>query len=570
MRYSRWDQRISTKDTNDVLKELATVHISRINSSAVREYLASCIASDSILDLCNYSPAYEELSVSDAINIRQICAFFSKRGDIDVGIDRRASALRSFIDAEKLCLETNHIFRKRAQGEFSFLPGVEPALLRTQRKIASFLGDVPSLEDLKFRFGPGATTQVEKRIASPARKLGEKFACSEDMLPVVKDFLAEFPTWVDANATEACDESWKVPVVIHNGKLRLVPKSYKTERVIAVEPMLCTLAQLGINDYLTRRFKRFGLDLTDQTANQRAALEGSLTGALATLDLSSASDTIAVELVFDLLPRDWYFFLSQFRTGRVDYEGVTISLQKFSSNGNGFTFPLESLIFYSLACSVVKEEDHHLVRTFGDDIIVPTYAFDDLSKLLHYVGFSVNRAKSFGSGCFRESCGADYMKGIDIRPSYVKDRLALFDIFRLHNQYVRRGDVEMASILLNHIPDQFRKFGPDGYGDGHLIGDQGLRPHGRDRGWSGYVFETYTMKPKRDFSTRPGDRVYPFYCSYASAAEELAYTSPEEYAEHFQALSPGSYVYRKGKLGVSIPGIEGVNLIKIYTLSPRY
>jgi len=437
------------------------------------------------------------------------------------------------------------------------------------------LGDVPNLADLKLRFGGGATTQVVKRRASASRKLGQVLACSEDMLPVIKDVLSELPLWMDFQDKGSSSESWLVDLVIQPSRLDFVPKSFKTLRSTITNPSLDLMVQLGIGSHLKRRFKSFGLDLRDQRPNQDAAREGSITGALATLDLKSASDTLARELVFNLLPRDWYFFLSHFRSGNVLCEGVPVRMQKFSSMGNGFTFELESLIFFALALACVKDGDHPKVRVYGDDIIVPSYAYGPLCELLHYAGFIVNREKSFSDGPFRESCGADYNRGIDIRPSYVKDSLSLMAIFRLHNQYVRRGDPEAAEVCLSWIPNHYRKFGPDGYGDGHLIGDSGLTPFGRDRGFCGYTFETYTLRPVRDFSPRPGDRVYPFYSVYANAdtggcLTEGPVEDPQLLALGFKAISPGTHTYKKGLLGVSTPGTEGVNLIKIYTLSPRY
>lgn len=567
MRYSRWDERISTKDSNDVLKELALVHASRINSSTEREYLTDCINRDRILDLCDYNPSYEELSVNDATNARQVCAFYSKRADLELGVSRREVAVRSFIAAEDLCREMNELLRLRASGEFFYLPGVEPKLFRAQQKIARFLGDVPSLSDLKIRFGPGATTQVKKPTASPSRKLGQTLACSKELYPHIDEVLRELPLWTDFQCKMQRGENLTIDLEIHPGRLGFVPKSWKTERSIVVEPMLNTCIQLGINDYLSARFRGFGLDLTDQSVNQRAALQGSLTGELATLDLQSASDTISLEAVYLLLPIDWAIFLSKFRTGTVDCEGVACEMEKFSSMGNGFTFPLESLIFYGLACACVRDGDECLVSVFGDDVVIPTYAYADLCELFHHVGFIVNTKKSFSTGCFRESCGVDYHRGIDIRPSYVKDSLALFDIFRLHNQYVRRHDAECAHLLLAHVPPSFRKWGPDGYGDGHLLGDNGLRPHGRADGWCGFTFESYTLKPKRDFSIRPGDRIYPFYATYASDGVSSEERNLRKYALAFEALPPSAHAYVNGLLGLSTPGSEGVNLIKIYTLS---
>jgi len=549
--FCRWDEVSSTGETNDFLLEVARRLCARINSRTTREFLLDRIDHGDLLALCNFTPVYSELSVSDCLNVRQVTAFFQKRGDLELGVDRAKAAIDSFKEAEELCRKSNEIFRLRADGLFQFPPDVESVLHRTSRKISQMMGPVPDLSELKLRFGPGATTQVVKRKASVKRKLSERLACSESLIPYLSPILEELPLWVDFQATVHNEESWVVPVDIHRGKIRLVPKSWKTDRTIAVEPMLNQMVQLGINDHLCARFEARGLDLSDQSVNQRLAREGSITNALATLDLSSASDTVSTGLVLDLLPWEWFCLLDPLRSQEVEFDGQTLALEKFSSMGNGFTFPLESIIFYSLAASCCKEEDIGFVSVFGDDIIVPTYAYDLLVKVLTAVGFIPNLNKSFADGPFRESCGADWHSGINIRPLYIKGPLALFDIFRIHNWFARRYDDELSSFILSIIPKDFRIFGPDGYGDGHLVGDGGLRPHGRDRGWSGYTFETFTRKPKKDFSVLPGDRVYPFYATYSGSIEDRGFTP-----------------HRGGTFGVSIPGAEGVNRIKIYTVSP--
>lgn len=569
MRLYRWDQEFSTDETTRILTELALYHASLLTDREQREYVTTCLSSGRILDLCGIEPDYTALSVHDAIHLRQISAFFQKRSDLELGIDRKRVAVIRFIEAEKLCFETNVILEKRARGEFVFSPRVERVLFHARRKVSQILGDVPALEDLKLRFGPGATTQVPKRSASARRKLSQVHACSEELLPVVKDVLEEMPSLIPWGEGDTA----VVPVEIHAGNLVFVPKSFKTDRSVVVEPSLNTMVQAGIGDYMSGRLRHSGIDLRDQSRNKALAREGSITGALATLDLSSASDTIAIELVHELLPVDWFLFLSQFRTGTCECDGVSIKLQKFSSMGNGFTFPLESLIFYALASSCVNYEEQSKVSVYGDDIIVPTPAYELLCEVLNAVGFIPNREKSFSSGPFRESCGGDYLSGIDIRPVYQKQTLTGQDLFRIHNFYVRKLDPCAASLVLKFIDPSLHRWGPDGYGDGHLIGDQPLTSHKRDKGWSGYVFETYVWKPRKDFKILPGDRVYPSYCIYADSPLEVvaqkAVPRMDEvlhWAKNLVEKPPHEYD-KRGRFGVSIPGVRGVKLVKIYVLA---
>jgi len=571
-----WTMKMTTKESNEILKELASYHAHQINDATVREYIVDCIVSDRFLDLCDYSPSYAELSVSDAINVRQSLAFFQKRADLELGIDKRGVAVGRFIEAERQCRLTNEAFESRSRGEFFFHPRVESVLHTAQRKIASILGDLPQLAELKLRFGPGATTQIKKKNASIKRKLSVPFSCSEDAIPLIREVLEELPKWVfpDATHDDAAVGSVTVDVEIHNGRLDFVRKSYKTDRAIVVEPMLNTLVQLGIGDYISTRLMRSGVNLKDQSINKRLAREGSISGDLATLDLSSASDTLSTGLVLDLLPLEWVDFLSHFRSSRVECDGYPIVMQKFSSMGNGFTFPLESLIFYALSWAATDPEYRERVSVYGDDIIVPTQNYELLCEVLVATGFTPNREKSFASGPFRESCGGDYLRGIDIRPCYIKEQLSFRALFVLHNTYVRRGDLEAARLVAHHIPKDIQKWGPDGYGDGHLISNNlSLTPHGRERGWSGYVFESYTLKPKKSFEALPGDRVYPFYAIYSGVTPEAI---DREWQPTFGCKGVNTSISDRplhtydlaGRLGVTLPGAETYKLIKIYTLSP--
>jgi hypothetical protein len=448
--------------------------------------------------------------------------------------------MSKFREAESACRETNLMFRAFDQGRFQFFPWVDSVLHRAQLKIQRVLGKVPSLERLGYRFGPGATTLTKKRNASAREKLRAGFACSEELLPIASAILQEFPSFSEAHRVpgspirvEWCDgyyDEWiTVPIRIADGAVNFAQKNATIYRVIVAEPPLNGMVQLPVGDHIVGCLAAFAVDLKDQTRNQNLALEGSLTDRLATIDLSSASDTISIECVFHLLPLEWATFLSRLRTGHVQYRDGRFTLEKFSSMGNGFTFPLESLIFWALTCAVAEEWGStdvggKFISVYGDDIICPSGIAADVAEVLRVCGFTVNGGKSFVKGPFRESCGKDYFLGIDIRPFYQKELVSGRSLFVLHNHYVRHGDPDRAEMVLKRIHPALRIYGPDGYGDGHLLGSfaKHRKPRQHHNGYAGYIFDTFTQCALRDLKPEHiGDSVLPQYSAYRRSAEKL-------------------------------------------------
>jgi hypothetical protein len=552
----QWDRQVEPETRDELITELSLWHLSQVTSLSsleIKNKIFDLILRKDIKGLVgmDLDPG-SFTSAIDLYNLSQVLAFFQKRKDLDIGIDREAVAYRKFIESEESCRLVNERIQMWNRKKFHFSPDVDLILYKAARKISAILGEVPQLEDLRPRFGPGASTQITKRLASARAKLSEPFCCSEDLLPMASCLLEEMPGWVFR--PEDPDRAL-VPVVIHDAKLCFVPKNAKTDRAICVEPSLNSMWQLAIGDDITRRLKRFGVDLSDQTRNQSLAREGSITGALATLDLSSASDSLSRELVFHLLGYEWATFLDYFRSGFVQYGKVRMKLHKFSSMGNGFTFPLESLIFYALASSCC-ESKKELERTsvYGDDIIIPVERAPLLIKALSDVGFTTNEKKSFIAGPFRESCGKDYLMGIDVRPSFLKDGLTGADAFVLHNYYVRTWQPEPAKIVFSYISPDLVLKGPDGFGDGHLLSDDWIpTPKGRNLGWCGYIFDTYTYKSRKSFRVLPGDRVLPLYSIYMRENVPVVERNKE-------------FHYAKDRLGVTLPGTRGYKRISIYTL----
>lgn len=155
------------------------------------------------------------------------------------------------------------------------------------------------------------------------------------------------------------------------------------------------------------------------------------------MDMSSASDTVCTELVRRLLPEQWFDLLDAIRIKKVILpSGEQHPLEMFSSMGNGFTFELESLIFWTLTRSVATLiKCRGKVGVYGDDIIAPVQVAKSLTRVLPFLGFIVNQKKTFVSGGFRESCGGHYRDGRDVTPVYFRRKITTWtECIQLHNQ----------------------------------------------------------------------------------------------------------------------------------------
>jgi hypothetical protein len=227
-----------------------------------------------------------------------------------------------------------------------------------------------------------------------------------------------------------------------SAKLISVLKNSSSRRTITVEPFLRQYLQQGLNAVLREtitecRILRNCLALTDQSKNQVLALEGSLTGKWATIDLKSASDLLSQKLVESVFRHHSRFYgcLMDSRSPFVytgSDNGPDASLGKFAGMGNATTFPVQSVCFAVVSIAAILsnwgvkpsmgniERASRLIRVYGDDIIVHSDHAHQVVKWLHDVGLKVNVKKSFLEGNFRESCGTEAYNGVDITPLYIR------------------------------------------------------------------------------------------------------------------------------------------------------
>lgn len=439
----------------------------------------------SLRRVLSFSPS-EAMCQDSFYKCQQLIALLKKNAGYDVGVDTKAVAVESFWLSEKLCAETNRKLRSLDDPDYR-----ERATLifEMSRKISKVLGDLPPLSEFDFAFGPGSSIGVSKNTSARFKlQSGSATVEAYRLLGRVLD---------SVQATSDVFEHWpglKDPEFVSGSRFTTVPKTSLTDRGINVEPTVNSYLQKGIGSYVRRRLQRFGVDLDDQSINQRLARKGSLDGSLATIDLSMASDTISSLLVLDLLPIEWYSIMDSCRSPMVQVDKTWTFLEKFSAMGNGYTFELESLIFWavlSVSCPAGS-----CISVYGDDMICPVEYVDVVIHNLELLGFRTNVDKTFSSGSFRESCGKDYWDGTDVRPVFLKEKLSIKELYRLHNFFIRTGRMDNPESLLRFIPKSWRHYGPDGYGDGHLIGTTPVKYD--KRGWEPfYRFKSFRAVPRK-------------------------------------------------------------------------
>lgn len=374
----------------------------------------------------------------------QAVSFLKKAPLLIDGVDPEGAAKEKFLAAEASCRETNVRIRNFVRAPLMEVrPAISRVISTAIAKINEVLGPAPDSREWLYacRFGPGTFTHTRSRgLTSLYDKLQVRPSVTKDMMGVAALLVTSQPQW--ARSITDCETEGFWPIVcetdfdtVPGNKVAFVPKTAVTHRTIAIEPLMNIYAQLGLGTVMRRKLRRVGIDLDDQSPNQRAAKLGSMTGSLATIDLSSASDTVSRELVRLLLPDGWYSCLDLVRSKIGLYEGEWLRYEKFSSMGNGYTFELETLIFWSLMFAVCTELDIDTsVLVYGDDIVVPVAAYDLAEEVLSWAGFSFNKAKSFHTGPFRESCGKDYFNGIEVRPFFQKEiPNGVETLFRLAN-----------------------------------------------------------------------------------------------------------------------------------------
>lgn len=211
-----------------------------------------------------------------------------------------------------------------------------------------------------------------------------------------------------------------------------VPKDFRGPRLISVEPAAMQFLQQGMMHRLSSiisKHLRSCVRLDDQTFNRSMAGRAFRDG-FSTVDLSSASDNLSAVLcwyLFSGVP-NWRRALFSLRSDFVGFPTREVRLIAMSPMGSAICFPVQTIVFTVMALAVTMDtlrcsyiEAKRLVRVFGDDIILPEgVTTDRLLSALQDVGCEVNYEKTCTRTPFRESCGGEWFRDIDV--SVIRNR----------------------------------------------------------------------------------------------------------------------------------------------------
>lgn len=416
-----------------------------------------------------------------------MCVDLVRKAVLPTGVDTAQAAVDTFLETERDCYRVNRRIRTLFRESVRDISPSDMATIELlgswQRKIRDVMGKVP--ESLQPRFSTGATTTTTRLTSTIFDKLSttpQRYAHST----LEVDHVFYGTLW-----GQVAHDRRLYPTVTRANEYFTVPKSGLTDRSCCKEAVLNVSIQLAVGAVFRRRLlKKMAIDLDyGATTHRIKAREGSIFDDIATLDMSSASDRWARELVRYLLPWDWEVLLNSLRATHTRFGDKTLYLEKFSSMGNGFTFELETILFATLAeCVKEREGITGEILCFGDDLIVPAGLANSLLSWLRAFGHKPNLRKSFVEGPFRESCGGDFFKGEAVStvklpklPEEPQDWIKFANNLRRVAGGRERywGFVRPVwRLALAQLPNQIRKcVGPT------FLGDVVIHDHEPEGGW---------------------------------------------------------------------------------------
>jgi hypothetical protein len=320
------------------------------------------------------------------------------------------------------------------------------------------MGDYDAMEHLSMcKFGRRASVGVPFKFACEGERIELPISGSRDQITwfdkVYLTYHQPLRAYLDALAETLGLQRAGIYHVVDHLSAVLVPKTYKSRRMIVPNTTIGGLYSSGLGDVSESRLRGAGYDIKVlQMEHRELARVASNTGVYVTADQSLASDNITELLVRDLFTQRWADAFAFGRVHKLYFGKEEVPNHCFAGMGVGFTFPLQTLVFLSLLKGIAANAGKHdaVVSVYGDDLIYESWMHADVVEVFTDLGLAINEDKTFSKGFFRESCGGDYHRGMDVRPWIIPEAKVPFlsrrkyeaFLYKLINGLLRRWDQE--------------------------------------------------------------------------------------------------------------------------------
>lgn len=361
--------------------------------------------------LDNYQPYHLKTT-------RQVCDLFKKFSfsrDLHTPVQLRDESVKKFMDNQarlsNFCIPEDKL--------------VKAILFGARGYMDKILGDFSHLEICeRATFGKKSSVGIPMRKACESQRYEAPITGSREH---VEWFDRYYGIWnrpaLEYAKTRAASLAAPPYRLIDTLEAVLVDKTWKSLRMIMPNTTLGTLYSSGLGKVIEDRLRKYGYDIRHlQPVHGELAKIGSITGSLVTADQSMASDNITVQLIDAICPRQWASALKFGRIGGMSLYGQTLVSPTFATMGIGFTFPLQTLVFLCLLLAIrdhCELDEQTVISVFGDDLIYDERMHHLVVDVFPCLGLVLNIEKTFATGNFRESCGQDYYRGIDVRPFHL-------------------------------------------------------------------------------------------------------------------------------------------------------
>lgn len=269
------------------------------------------------------------------------------------------------------------------------------------------------------KFGPGATASL--RRGTPV--LEKLVDCQPEKS--VADALGEW-YYHDPSVLFVREGISNAP---RTNKIYFVPKNALRKRVISAEPTWLTWGQQLLKQSLfpyVSEHRRMFTTFEDQGPSKEAARRGSVDASMATIDFSSASDSITESLVASLFKGTCLqepLLITRSTTAELP-SGRVIALKKFAPMGSATCFFVLDTVVLAMCELATRQALGRKGKpgdyvVYGDDACIRSDIVQEFLAVSQDLHMTVNEGKSYWSKTdrlFRESCGGEYLDGVDITP----------------------------------------------------------------------------------------------------------------------------------------------------------